>query len=36
VLLRRARDNKTAQAFMTYLASAEAQRIIQNQGYRLP
>jgi len=36
VLLNRARDNPAAQAFIRYLASAQAQRIIQDQGYRLP
>jgi len=36
VLLNRANHNRTAQAFMVYLASPEAQSIIQDQGYRLP
>jgi molybdate transport system substrate-binding protein len=36
VLLNRASHNRAAQAFMKYLHSPEAKKIIQNQGYRLP
>lgn len=36
VMLKRARGNSAAQAFMRYLSSPQAQQIIQDQGYQLP